>query len=72
MTFKEKQRLLQIHNALDRALGDTDPDTAGMTRAEIEEDEPVFWAAQEIARLIGRPPWNKYCPPLPANKEPQP
>jgi hypothetical protein len=61
MTFKEKCALVRIHSALDEALGDTDPDCQGMTRREIREEEPAFWACQQIAKLIGRPPWNKYC-----------
>jgi len=62
MTHAEKCKLVQIHGALDRALGDTDPDTYGLTDEEVREEEPVFWAAKEIAGLIGSCPWDKYCP----------
>lgn len=61
MTFKEKCELVRIHDALSEALGDTDPDCQGMAQREIREEEPVFWAAQRIAKLIGRCPWDRYC-----------
>lgn len=52
MTKRERQKLIRIHGALDDDLGDTDPDCQGMTQAEIREEEPVFWAACQIAKML--------------------
>lgn len=32
--------------------------TDDMTDDEIAQEEPLFWAAQQIAELIGDGPWN--------------
>ena len=46
-------KLQKIFNALDESLGDTDPDILeDATDDEIREEEPVFWAAKEIAKII--------------------
>ena len=46
-------KLQKIFNALDESLGDTDPDILeDATDDEIREEEPVFWAAKEIAGII--------------------
>jgi len=59
-----KYRLVKIHDALDAHLGDTDPYTPeDMTDEEVCEYEPVFWAAKEIAALIGDAPWSNYTTP---------
>ena len=48
-------KLRKIFNALDHALGDTDPDfPEDMTDDEIREEEPVFWAAKELSVLLER------------------
>jgi len=60
MTNREKCILVEIYGVIDIVLGDTDPDTYGLTRKEIKEEEPIFWVAQEIAKLIGDGPWDKY------------
>lgn len=60
MTFKEKQKLVRIHDALDRALGDTDA-AANMTDEELLEEDPLLWAAMKIAQLIGPGPWDKFA-----------
>jgi hypothetical protein len=57
--FETKRRLVVIHRALDEALGDSDP-TDDMTDEEIREEEPVLWAAMQIADMIGGGPWDKY------------
>jgi hypothetical protein len=63
-----KHRLLQIHDALESLLGDSDSWTSeDMTDEEIREEDPIFWAAKEIASLIGDAPWDQYLhPPKPA------
>jgi len=59
-----KRRLVKIHDALDAHLGDTDPYIdEDMTDEEVCESEPVFWAAKEIADLIGDAPWTDYTTP---------
>ena len=55
-----KRVLVRIHSAIDDAMGDTDPDVHGMSRSDIRLEEPLLWAAQELARLIGPAPWDKY------------
>jgi hypothetical protein len=56
-----KLRLVNIHDALSAHIGDTDPDLPeDMTDDEVREYEPVFWAAKEIADLIGDAPWSDY------------
>lgn len=62
-----KHRLLQIHDALESHLGDSDSWTSeDMTDEEIREEDPVFWAAKEVASLIGDAPWDQYLhPPRP-------
>jgi hypothetical protein len=62
-----KHRLLQIHDALESHLGDSDSWTSeDMTDEEIREEDPIFWAAKEIASLIGDAPWDQYLhPPRP-------
>ena len=59
-----KHRLVKIHNALARRLGDTDPEIGDMTDAEVCEYMPVFWAAKEVADLIGEGSWDRYCAPV--------
>lgn len=59
MTFKEKRMLVEIHSALDEALGDTDM-YGCLTDSELREEEPVLWAAQKIAGLIGPAPWDRF------------
>ena len=60
MNHNEKCRLVAIHKALDDALGDTDPSCDYMTQDEIRSQEPLFWAAMQIADMIGPGPWDKY------------
>jgi hypothetical protein len=62
MTQAQKERLVSIFSALDEELGDTDPETYGMSRAEIRQECPLLWAAQEIGKLIGRGEISRYCP----------
>ena len=58
-----KRRLVEIHDALSYELGDTDPHIEDdMTDEEVREEMPVFWAAKEVATLIGDAPWDS--PPL--------
>jgi len=46
-------KLQKIFNALDDHLGDTDPDILeDATDEEIRDEEPVFWAANEIAKIL--------------------
>lgn len=48
-------KLRKIFNALDYALGDTDPDfPEDMTDDEIRNEEPVFWAAKELSVYLKR------------------
>jgi hypothetical protein len=61
MTHYEKCMLVKIHAALDEALGDSDGG-GQITDRELREDDPVLWAAQKIAGLIGPGPWDKYLP----------
>lgn len=45
-------RLEDIHNALDIALGDTDPCfPEDITDKEIMEEDPLFWACKEVETL---------------------
>jgi len=68
-----KYRLVKIHDALGSHLGDTDPYIPeDMTDEEVCEYEPVFWAAKEIADLIGDAPWDKYTTPPAAQPAPAP
>ena len=62
MTFEEKCRLVQIHKAMDDALGDSDP-TDDLTDAEFRQEYPDVWAAAQIADMIGPGPWDKYRKP---------
>lgn len=60
--FAVKVLLVEIHDALCSHLGDSDPQIdPEMTDEEICFDYPVFWAAKEIAALIGPAPWDQYC-----------
>ena len=60
MSNDEKRKLISIHAALDDALGDTDPMLDDdITDAELREEEPVLWAAMQIAKLIGLGPWDR-------------
>lgn len=53
-----KRRLVKIHDALCVELGDTDPYIdEDMADEEVQVEYPVFWAAKEIAALIGDGPW---------------
>jgi hypothetical protein len=64
MSVVLKQRLIKIHDALCNELGDTDPCIDDdMTDEEICEEMPVFWAAKEIADLIGDAPWTDHTHP---------
>jgi secreted protein with Ig-like and vWFA domain len=65
-----KTKLLQIHDALCTDIGDTDPDVPeGMDDDELRDYNPVFWAAKEIAALIGHGDWGKYyAAPQPAQE----
>jgi len=48
-----KKKLKQIFDALSTALGDTDPFIdEDVTDDEIRDDEPVFWAAKELAGIL--------------------
>ena len=54
-----QRRLVEIHDALSYELGDTDPHIEDdMTDEEVREEMPVFWAAKEVATLIGDAPWD--------------
>ena len=54
-----KRRLVEIHDALSYELGDTDPHIEDdMTDEEVREEMPVFWAAKEVATLVGDAPWD--------------
>lgn len=55
-----KAMLVRIHDALDCAMGDTDPETQGMTDDEIRSEEPILWAAKEVAGLIGSGPTDRF------------
>jgi hypothetical protein len=47
------KKVRDIFNALDSYLGDTDPELPeDMTDDEIRAEEPVFWAAKELAFYI--------------------
>ena len=59
MRFKEKCLLVKIHSALSDALGDTDP-IDDLTEDEMREEQPILWAAQRIAEMIGPGSWDKY------------
>ena len=59
----ERQRvrklLIPIHSALSCAIGDTDPYFPDdMTDDDIRQEDPVFWAAQHLAEVIGAAPWD--------------
>ena len=59
--FSRKCKLVKIHDALS-SMGDSDPILDDdMTDEEVLEYEPIFWAAKEIAVLIGEAPWDKYA-----------
>lgn len=65
-----KYRLVKIHDALGAHIGDTDPYIPeDMTDEEVCEYEPVFWAAKEIADMIGDAPWDKYTTPPAAQRQ---
>jgi len=59
MNKHEKQKLVLIHECLSGVLGDSDPPLDDMTDSEIMDEEPLFWAAKEIAGLIGDISWDK-------------
>ncbi len=64
-----KRRLVEIHDALSYELGDTDPHIEDdMTDEEVREEMPVFWAAKEVATLIGDAPWDSLPLPHPKRK----
>lgn len=51
-----EDRLTAIHSALSRHIGDTDPYVADdATDDEIRNEQPVFWAAQQLAFLTPSP-----------------
>ena len=53
MTNIPDKKIKQIFNALDNALGDTDPDfPENTTDDEIRNEEPVFWAAKELSTYL--------------------
>lgn len=53
--IKVMKTLRAIHDALDVALGDTDPEFEDDTPDDvIRDEEPVFWAARELAGVIKR------------------
>ena len=65
-----KRRLVEIHDALSYELGDTDPHIEDdMTDEEVREEMPVFWAAKEVATLIGDAPWDS-LPSAPPKRQP--
>ena len=50
MVIIPDDKLTKIFNALDRVLGDSDPMLPeDMTDDEIYSEEPLFWAAKELA-----------------------
>ena len=51
MTKKEIKKLELIHDALDEAMGDSDP-IGDMTDNEIRDQDPLFWATMKLAELI--------------------
>jgi len=62
-----RRQLVRIHDALCSHLGDTDPwIDEDMTDEEICEEMPVFWAAKEIAALMGDAPWTGCTRPKPS------
>ena len=64
-----KRRLVEIHDALSYELGDTDPYIEDdMTDEEVREEMPVFWAAKEVATLIGDAPWDSLPSASPKRK----
>ena len=59
-----KRRLVEIHDALSYELGDTAPHIEDdMTDEEVREEMPVFWAAKEVATLIGDALWDSPSAP---------
>lgn len=51
--FIPNKKLREIHSALDKHLGDTDPYfPEDITDDEIRDEDPVFWAAKELAVFI--------------------
>ncbi len=53
MKKTEKEKLLAIHEVLSSYLGDTEPCLDDdMTDEEIRQEEPIYWAAVEIAKLV--------------------
>lgn len=47
-----KEKLLAVHETLVSFLGDTEPFLDDdMTDDEIRQEEPIYWAAIEIAKL---------------------
>jgi hypothetical protein len=71
MTDKQKTKLLEIFNVLDTEIGDTDPDFSGMSQAEIQEEEPIFWCAKEISKLLGKK-WDRFANILSQSETPTP
>ena len=55
MTTETLEVLRDVRDALDRALGDSDPYIdEDMTDEDIRSDEPLFYACQRIAGEISR------------------
>ena len=52
MTKNQRIQLREIHNVLSDLLGDTDPDTLGMTQQEVKENEPLLYCCEKISLLI--------------------
>lgn len=53
MSKIEKEKLLAVHETLVSFLGDTEPFLDDdMTDDEIRQEEPIYWAAVEIAKLV--------------------
>ena len=45
-------RIEHIVSALDSALGDTDPNYVDMTDEEVRDEDPMFWACQQLSALM--------------------
>ena len=54
-----RKLLIPIHSAISEAIGDTDPYVPEeMTDEEVRDEEPLLWAAQHLASVIGDAPWD--------------
>lgn len=51
MTRIEREKLLEIHRALDEASGDSEPQD-DITDEEMREQDPLFWAVVELGKLL--------------------